>query len=67
MDDPIGDREAFQPWVARGVEQAAAVGRNTHLVVFGACVHGGEGGEQAGPGGGAAVTDLIAVEVPFGI
>ena len=67
VHDPVGDGEPFQPRVARGVEQAAAVGRDAHVDVLAAFVHGGEGGQQAGPGGGAAVADLVAVQVLLGV
>ena len=40
---------------------------DAHVDVLAAFVDGCKGGQQAGPGGGAAVADLVAVEVPLGI
>jgi hypothetical protein len=54
---------ALQEWEAVGVEQAAAVGGQPELLVLHPAVDHAEGGEQALPGGVAALQRLLAEAV----
>ena len=51
---------AFEPWVAVGVEQAAAVGGQPQVLVRDTGVYGAGQREQPVPGGGAVLQGLLA-------
>ena len=58
------DADPFEEWVADGIEQVPAVGRDVHLAVIDTAVHSTGGGEKTEPGTVPATHNaLVAIVV----